>query len=366
MYVFLERSIKNVGDFLIREYGKKVLKHLKPDKELVELKSFKKLDDKIDLLNEAELIIINGGPGYSPNMYPKVYPLVEDLNRIKTPITYLGGGWRGFPGDEISVENYKFSNKSKTLLEQINTGIGGSCRDFLTQRALKNNGYDNFVMTGCPVWYDTEHIGERLKIPEEIQKIVFTPPANQIYLDQSLKIIEILSDLFSNAKKYCSFHRGIEADEHTPKSKEKFYKKIAAKAEKEDFIVKDTSYDTRKLDFYQDCDLHVGYRVHGHLYFLAHRLPSLLIEEDGRGSGANETLGLPRLPAWRRRFFYEKIPSKYLGYTPITSANGYLPSMVKNTLNEELENDFKRIKYVSKKIDDYFENMKKFVNRFPD
>lgn len=366
MYVFLERSIKNVGDFLIKEYGKNIINHVKPEKKLVEFKSYKSLDDKLDILNEAELIIINGGPGYQPNMYPKVYPLVEDLNRIETPITYLGGGWRGFPGDEISVENYKFSEESKILLDKISKDIGGSCRDFLTQRALENNGYDNFVMTGCPVWYDIEHLGEEMKIPENIEKLVFTTPAKEIYLDQSLRVLDVLAELFNDAKKYCSFHRGIEEDKHTSKNEEKFYKKIAQKAETEGYIVKDTSYDTKKLDFYQDCDLHVGYRVHGHLYFLAHRLPSILIEEDGRGRGANESLGLPRLPAWSRRFMHEKIPSKFLKFKPFVSANKHIPRMVKHTLNEELENDFQRIQYTSERIDKYFENMEKFVNEFPD
>lgn len=228
-------------------------------------------------------------------------------------------------------------------------------------------------MTGCPVWYDTEHLGEKMKIPDEINKIVFTTPANKIYLNQSMNVIELLAELFNDAKKYCSFHRGIEEDEYTSKSKELFYKKIADEAEHHGFIVKNTSYDTNKLDFYQDCDLHVGYRVHGHLYFLAHRLPSILIEEDGRGRGANESLGLPRLPAWRRRFTHEKLPSKlrryipsrFLKSAPFISANKYLPKMVKNTLNEELENDFNRIKNVSEKIDAYFKNMENFINDFP-
>lgn len=368
MYVFLERAKKNVGDFLIKEYGEKIINHLKPEKEIVGFKSYKSLDDKLDILNESELIIINGGPGYQPNMYPGIYPLVEDLSRLETPITNLGGGWRGFPGDEISVENYQFSKKSRELLDKISKDIGGSCRDFLTQRTLKNNGYDNFVMTGCPVWYDIEHIGEEMEVPEEIEKIVFTPPADRIYLDQSSRVIEVLSDLFGDAKKYCSFHRGIERDENTPKSKEVFYKKIAAKAEDEDFIVKDTSYDTSKLDFYQDCDLHVGYRVHGHLYFLAHRIPSILIEEDGRGRGANESLGSPRIPAWRRRFMYDRMPEifkKALSLKPVVSANPLVPRMVRDLLNEELENDFRRIKNTVNVIDDTYHEMKDFVESFP-
>lgn len=57
--------------------------------------------------------------------------------------------------------------------------------------------------------------------------------------------------------------------------------------------IRDVSGDVNKLDFYQDCDLHIGYRVHAHLYFISQRTPSILINEDGRGLGMGVSLGLP-------------------------------------------------------------------------
>jgi len=37
------------------------------------------------------------------------------------------------------------------------------------------------------------------------------------------------------------------------------------------------------LDIYDDADLHVGFRVHGHVSSLTRRIYSYLLEQDGRG-----------------------------------------------------------------------------------
>ena len=43
----------------------------------------------------------------------------------------------------------------------------------------------------------------------------------------------------------------------------------------------DVSYDEKKIDMYLDFDLHIGYRVHAHIYFLSKSKPSILLHEDG-------------------------------------------------------------------------------------
>lgn len=42
---------------------------------------------------------------------------------------------------------------------------------------------------------------------------------------------------------------------------------------------------------YDNCDLHVGFRVHAHIYNLSKRNKTLLLNEDFRGFAVNETLG---------------------------------------------------------------------------
>ena len=49
------------------------------------------------------------------------------------------------------------------------------------------------------------------------------------------------------------------------------------------------------MKFYEKMDFHIGYRVHAHLYFLSRRVPTVLINEDGRGTGMVTTLKMPIL-----------------------------------------------------------------------
>ena len=59
--------------------------------------------------------------------------------------------------------------------------------------------------------------------------------------------------------------------------------------------IKDISYNLDKMNFYEKMDFHIGYRVHAHLYFLSRRIPTVLINEDGRGTGMVKTLKMPVL-----------------------------------------------------------------------
>jgi hypothetical protein len=74
--------------------------------------------------------------------------------------------------------------------------------------------------------------------------------------------------------------------------------RLAYHARQLGYEIVDAAYDLRKIDFYHDCDLHIGYRVHAHLYFLSIRRPSFLVHEDGRGVGASLSLGTDDVSAW--------------------------------------------------------------------
>ena len=91
-----------------------------------------------------------------------------------------------------------------------------------------------------------------------------------------------------------SFHRGIWPDKHTSLKSAIGYVIMCALAKIliRNVEIRDVSYDLDKIAFYDDCDFHLGYRVHAHLYFLSKRLPSILINEDGRGEGMVTSLGM--------------------------------------------------------------------------
>jgi hypothetical protein len=54
----------------------------------------------------------------------------------------------------------------------------------------------------------------------------------------------------------------------------------------------------RMIEFYDQMDLHVGYRVHAHIYMTSQLRPSVLIAEDGRGAALRGVLGGSVFDAW--------------------------------------------------------------------
>ena len=139
------------------------------------------------------------------------------------------------------------------------------------------------------------------------------------------------------------------------------------------YEVMDTSYGLEKVSFYEECDLHVGYRVHGHIYFLAKRKPSFLIHEDGRGRGASEALGLPGNQGWERTLVGRvaakvKEPhfSSILGTRTLDiRARRTVANEVEGYIKDELESGFNSFKGLPQAIRHHYQSMVGFLNTIP-
>lgn len=293
MIVILTGAKKNVGDFLIGSRAKKLLREYVDD-DIVELDRFERLDAKLDVINSSKALILCGGPAYAENIYPGIYPLVDDLSKITAPIIPFGLGWSGSPANK--PDRFSFTHQSRKLLQDIHANIKySSCRDKITEEILHQSGFKNVLMTGCPVWYDLQSIGKPFACSGEFARIVFTTPASPALLKQTYELMNILRQTFPDSEISCSFHRGILPDKHTSIRYSLAYLTMSALAKKLGYKVVDTSFALEKIDFYKQADLHVGYRVHAHLDFLSRRMPSILINEDGRGLGMVQSMMLPTL-----------------------------------------------------------------------
>ncbi|MGD6816615.1 polysaccharide pyruvyl transferase family protein [Metabacillus sp. 113a] len=369
-YIALSGAKKNVGDFLITERATALLNRIAPEFEYVILPHWKQMDD-IEFVNNSEGIIILGGPGFQMNMFPGVYKLVKDLKEIKVPIHTLGAGWKGIPGDRTTEKLYEFTNSAKQMLELMNhTSAGMSCRDYQTERTLKNNGYNNVTMTGCPVWYDLNSIGKKFVAPKEIKRIVYTPAQDEVFSNQSIEVLKFLRNKYSNSEIIVSFHRGIgTVDEYTPENDARNTKKIADAAKKIGARIVDVSFDASNLNFYDECDLHIGYRVHAHIYFLSKRLPSILLHEDGRGNGVSDALNSPGIDAYRASKVYSKLFGRFNKNARILSIyrklgfklNVNIVNDINILINELDTQGYQRFQDVSNFIDDHYKVMERFI-----
>jgi Polysaccharide pyruvyl transferase len=370
MYIVLTGAKKNVGDFLIRDRSLKLLKHLKPNDEFIEFNSWESLTDKLETVNKSKGLIICGGPGYKQDMFPKVYPLTDNLDDIKVPMYILGAGWYGVTGENEVLKNYSFSDKTFSLLQKIAQNNGLSCRDYYTKRVVNNNGINSINMTGCPVMYNIDYLNTEMRIPNEINSIVFTTPQDPVFTNQCIKLMKSLKLKFPKAKLYASFHRGVGRDSGTGLVEGIHLEKMAKEATLLGYEIVDSSYDLSKISFYSETDLHIGYRVHAHLYYLSERKPSFLINEDGRGTGFCSLLGLEGINAYKsngvgkystklQSRVMKKVYNKTVG---LNIAKNDISDEVINLMSEEISNGFTRFTGTDKLIDKYFEGMKKFID----
>ena len=369
-FIALTGAKKNIGDYLITERGISLLKHILPEYQYHVHPNWLEIND-IRYINESNGIIILGGPGYQMNMFPDVYNFVADINAVKVPIYLLGSGWYGKPGDKISEQLYRFTDSSKKVLSKINSSIAGlSCRDYQSIRVLNANGFENAVMTGCPVWYDIDSLNKEFIVPSKIKRILFTPAQRVVYSNQTIEILKFLKRKYNDTEIIVSFHRGLGyTDEYTQKSDADNTLRIANIAKKLGMEVIDVAYDLKKIKFYEECDLHIGYRVHAHIYFLSKRMPSVLIHEDGRGTGATEALKSPGINAYSTRKLFSNFFRVFKRNILLVRTYGKIGLKINQNVIHELnkilydveKDSFNIYKEVAQQIDDKYIVMENFI-----
>lgn len=301
----LTGDLKNAGDFLIAQRSYELIQFVYPSAKITKYSRWLPLDHKLEELNSNDIIIFSGGPGCIPDFYPGKVPFITNLNNLKTKIFIMGMGWWG--SDTRNQVLYKIQFYKKTLelfkrAEQDTKEIG--CRDWYTVRLLKNNGLKYPIMTGCPGWYNLNEINKTdyKKIDyfsSEIKKICISDPSYIYNFKSALELVNYIKKRYPSSKLYFIFHRGYHVNIELAKCwnipSDYLHQKLLELGVS-CFNISD-SFD--KLIIYDDCDLHIGFRVHAHIYNLSKHNRSILIEEDGRGAGVNQALGLPSLSPYK-------------------------------------------------------------------
>ena len=353
----------NVGDQLIVESAKNIIKSIKNDGDFLEFSRNEDLTDHLEKINTTRAIIMPHFGIRDPDMHPKTYKLVNDLSKIKIPLIPIGIGWKGFPGDLETLKTLKYSKNTQTFLNYVSNQIQTMvCREDFTCKILENHKITNTKMGGDCAWYDLEKIGMKMKCPKKIRKIVFTTPYMAMYLEQAKSIIKMISENFPQAEKICSLHAGY--------NKIKTDKEIINYAKEKNFEIKDVSSDISKINFYKYCDLHIGYRCHGHIAFLRNRIPSILINEDGRGVGFSYAFGIGGFNGFlRKNNIIFKLMRKFLKgnfSSKQVIADPELDKKISQFIEYQQKICFSEYQKISDLIDQTYENvMKPFIQSLP-
>ena len=277
----------NAGDFLIQERANALLRYAFPS---AEIKIFQAKEDAIscfDEINKCDAIIVEGGPYIMEDIS---YDLpIDSYMSFCPPIMFLGVGQYLNDGSKDTNYSLSFTKATLDLLKKVTeNGLGISCRDIYTYRALENAELQNIHMTGCPAWFNIPYISQsHARGTGEIKNICVSDPARYENNEQVIELIEFLEKRYPKATITYIIHRDVN-DYLVSILKDRF----------PNVKISIISGSTSGFSLYDECDLHVGYRVHAHIYNLSIRNKSILIEEDARGAGVNEALGLVRIAAY--------------------------------------------------------------------
>ncbi|MBA6291505.1 polysaccharide pyruvyl transferase family protein [Colwellia sp. MB3u-70] len=302
-YVILTGSKNNAGDYLIKFRAKQLFAIERSDRDIIDINGWERFDNEtLKLVNNSEALILMGGPALQKEMYPMVYPLLDDLNKIKTKIVLMGVGWKSLSGNWNNTYDYQLSSKTIELLQRIKVdGLISSVRDLHTKNVLDNYSFKNNLMTGCPATYSLEHFNVSIA-KSKLNVIGFSLGVSFINSKEMLEQMQSAILKFKNksksldAKFIVCFHHSTKKeflDTHGSSANHlDSHLKFISWLESHQIEWSDISGSAENLiEFYNQCDFHVGYRVHAHIYMSSISKPSILIAEDGRGKALRRTFG---------------------------------------------------------------------------
>lgn len=377
---------QNVGDKLIEQRTKELIQKEKGDVNFLTIFREENLEPFLDQINSSRALLMPAFPIRDTPMYPGVYRLIDDLSKIKVPMIPIGANWNTYPGDEESRTTLLYSKETIDFLSYINNQVEViSCREYYTIDILRKHNFSNAIMTGDPAWYLIPSLGKPMYRPNKIKRLVFSPPLSAYYLDQAKSVMFMLANLFPESEITCAFHlfdadsykeENVKTENSAALNPEVTAKNRAIReyAVSLGFKVKEMAGDLNNLEYYQNCDLHVGYECHAHLNFFSRRIPSVLIAEDARGVGFNYTLGVGGFDGFLRSqsrsdLLQKKVTSGYATSIPelmIAPPKTNLHREIEEFLLHELDSNFRRYIGISNYLDDTYTNvMQPFLNSLP-
>lgn len=366
----------NVGDKLLEEQVKRLITRERGVSEFEVFYRGRDFSSHVDRLNAAEAVILPAFAIREP-LHPDTYALTEHLTDIESPLIPIAANWSHYPGDKAGNETLQYQPETRSFLQYLLDQPALShltTRDIYTKRVLERHGFDNVELVGDLAWYHEEYLGDPMRVPSSVDHVVMTTPHNAHYLEQATDVMDMLLEEFPDATHTCSFHSVLSTSD----------RRLRERARDRGFEIVLASHDTDNIAFYDDCDLHVGYRLHGHISFLRRRLPSVLIGEDGRGNGFNATLGVAGFEATKQRFgprgamllrrMVRSLPvggRKRFAAGPkirrlIAPADGTVPKRVRTFLQTAQAEDFAQYDVVPELFDrTYEEAMAPFLQNLP-
>jgi hypothetical protein len=362
MYALSTRVIRNVGDDLIHVRGRRIIEHVAPHAELVVVKGSEPLASSLSAAQIATLqaIVVPGGPGARRKL-DEIYPFLQEAEQRNIPVHFMGVGARFFPGWP-GMTRELIDPVSAARLRHVGRVVPIGVRDHITQHVLKDVGVPAQV-NGCPAWYSIPHLNQRPALPRELSRVAISTPNELRFFPQCLGLLRTTRALLPSARVVVASHQGVRSPLAAVTAG---HEEIVRVAKSLGFEIAEIAADASKLTIYEDCDAHIGYRVHAHIFFSSLRKPTYLLAEDSRGLGVLQSLGGLGLIAWNEIAELEAPRRVLLRARAQTLAlpSAHVAEWLSLTLERELDLGFPHVELASRIIDESFRTrMAPFVRR---
>lgn len=363
MYALTTRVMRNVGDDLIHVRGRRLIEHVAPHAELTVIRGSEPLSASLSAAQIAQLqgIVVPGGPGARREL-DKIYPFLQEAEQRNIPVCFMGVGARFFPGWPSMTRHDLIDPVSAARLRHISRAVPIGVRDHITQRVLKDVGVPAQV-NGCPAWYSIPHLNQRPALPKTLSRVVISTPNELRFIPQCLGLLRATRALLPSASIAVAFHQGIRTSIAADSAANE---EIARVAKSLGFEIVEIAADASKLSVYEDCDLHLGYRVHAHIFLASLRKPTYLLAEDSRGLGVLQSLGGLGLIAWNELAELE-LPRRVLlraRAETLALPDSRVAEWLSLTLERDLDLGFPHVELAARIIDESFRTrMAPFIQR---
>jgi hypothetical protein len=296
----LERKRPNIGDQLILDSIQELIGESHSPE--VRLSSWQELGaEDIDRINTTRALILAGANPLHDEYRIAPNLTLENLRRIRVPIIPMGIGLYGEPGKQTSM-----SETTKDMLREVHSRI-----EFSSWRCPRTVAYlrrnlpelgDKILMTGCPVVQAGRATRSASPVDPRSGSIAVTvTERGPGWWAREMRILEtvrrtwpgrrtvlVLHQQFKPARSNRLLRRWMPARYGGPDDLHAFV------ARRGMHIARPTS-TAEMREVYRECSLHIGSRLHAHLYFLSQNRSSYLFAVDGRAEGFAESLSFPLL-----------------------------------------------------------------------
>lgn len=278
---------RNVGDSLISKSAEALVRTHCGDVPITTVFREQPIDDHV---SQGVNAIIAPGFSVANATYPGTFALTRDLQTLP-PFYPVGCAIQHADFLNAGLEGFRYDQPTLDVLNLIVERSGAfPCRDQLIVDLLAKFDIPGYYFGDLGL-FDADQIGRPFVAPKRIGSLVFTIAHSPRYAAQSAEMLEQIARAFPKVRRYAAHHS-------VPNSSARAIADIALK---HGFEIVELAGSAENLNFYDDIDVHIGYRLHGHISFLRRRKPSVLLAEDIRSFGFYSTEGTQPncIPAFR-------------------------------------------------------------------